>query len=353
MKIINHATGMKLLLLACGLIIAACTNYLFAQKTDVIIADLQYNETQINDTLIIKLSGSDKILLIGGDLKDMHKYKQVDSIKTLFVNDITAAQNNNTLTTDATKVYYFITSNGKRRLKAENVDLSENSVDINYELKRLQLDLPKYEYHIFDLKNEFQIQIYLADPKLLKSVLENTNIYEAITFTNNTAKKDFKRTYKLELNTENGYKIGNKTQGKMDAIMINVKAGIGLLGNTLAPVTGFDILFDLSNKYSYGKYKLGIGVNNFPVVNSIGGEIMSVSFVNSIVVKALINSNNKGDANYLGLQFGIMKSFDIKPYDNAWKFGLLQQTKYLDYSFDFITDNNKNGVLMLTIYLPF
>ncbi|MFZ4799083.1 MAG: hypothetical protein ACOYMA_16395 [Bacteroidia bacterium] len=345
----------KLLLLACGLIIASTSNFLFAQKADVIMADLDYNETQINDTLIIKLSGSDKILLIGGDLKDMHKYKQVDSIKTLFVNDISAAQNNNTLTTDATKVYYFITSNGKRRLKAENVDLSENAVDINYELKRLQLDLPKYEYHIFDLKYEFQIQIYLADPKQLKTVLENINIYEAITYTNNTAKKDFKRTYKIELNTENGYKLGNKTQGRMDALMINGKIGIGILGNTIAPIAGIEMMLELSNKYSIGKYKIGLMGQTFPLVNMVAGEINSVSWVKSYDLKLMVNmnDNDRNNPNYLGFQFGIMKNLESEAYNNAFKIGVIQRTKYLNYSIDHIIIGDKKDALGLTVYFPF
>lgn len=343
----------KLLLLACGLIIASTSNHLFAQKDDIIRVDLLDNDARINDTLIIKLSGSDKILLIGGDLKDMHKYKQVDSIKTLFVNDITAAQNNNTLTTDATKVYYFITTNGKRRLKAENVDLSENAVDINYELKRLKLDLPKYEYHIFDLKNEFQIQIYLADPKQLKALLESTNIYNAIDYTNTNAKDDFKRIYKLELNTENGYKLGIKTQGRTDALMLNGCLGVGFLGNSISPIAGLDMMLDLTNKYSIGKYKLGIGYVAFPFVNTVAGEVKNVSLINSYVLKGLINLGNNRDINYLGLQLGIMKSDDIKSYDNVFKFGILQQTKHLNYSFDFISDNNKNWVYGLTVYLPF
>jgi len=345
----------RLLLLACGLIIASTSNNLFAQKTDVILADLDNNETQLNDTLIIKLSGSDKILLIGGNLNKMHKYKQVDSVKTLFVNDITAAQNNNTLTTDATKVYYFITANGKRRLKAENVDLSENAVDINYELKRLQLDLPKYEYHIFDLKNEFQIQIYLADPKQLKSVLENTNIYEAITYTNNTAKKDFKRTYKLELNTENGYKLGNKTQGRTDALMITGAFGVGLIGNTIAPVAGIDMLMYLSNKYSIGKWRLGVSYNVFPIANTVNNEVKSVSLVSSYELKGLLNINQESKDNpfYIGLQIGLLKSNEIKSFDNAFKWGIFHSGKNLNYSFDIITDTNKNTLYGLTIYLPF
>jgi len=62
----------------------ACTNPLFAQKEGVTQVDLVYTDDTPSDTLVIKLSGSDKILIIGGNLKDIHKYKQADSIKTLF-----------------------------------------------------------------------------------------------------------------------------------------------------------------------------------------------------------------------------------------------------------------------------
>ncbi|MFA9212862.1 MAG: hypothetical protein ACEQSR_03340 [Candidatus Methylacidiphilales bacterium] len=342
----------KLLLLACGLVMA-CTNSLFAQKEGVTQVDLLYSDDSPSDTLVIKLSGNDKILIIGGNLKDLHKYKQVDSIKTLFLTDILVAQANNTLNAEATKVYYFVTNNGKRRLKAENVDLSENAVNVAYELKRLQLDLPKYEYHLFDLKNEYQIQIYLADAKQLKTQLENTNIESAINFVNTNAKKDFKRTFKLELATENGYKVTNKTLGRHDAIFINGALGLGLIGNTIAPVAGVDMLLYLSNKYSVGQYKLGIGYNAFPFVNTVNGDVKGVSLVNSYALKGLVNLNDRGDANYIGLQLGIMKSNDIKTFDNAFKFGILQQTKLLNYSFDFIYDSNKNWVYGLTVYFPF
>lgn len=342
----------KLLLLACGLVMA-CTNSLFAQKEGVTQVDLLYTDDSPSDTLVIKLSGNDKILIIGGNLKDLHKYKQVDSIKTLFLTDILVAQANNTLNAEATKVYYFVTNNGKRRLKAENIDLTENAVNVAYELKRLQLDLPKYEYHLFDLKNQYQIQIYLADAKQLKTQLENTNIESAINYINTNAKKDFKRTFKLELATENGYKVTNKTQGRHDALMINGSLGIGLIGNTIAPVAGVDMLLYLSNKYSVGQYKLGIGYNAFPLVNSVNGDVKGVSLVNSYALKGLVNLNDRGDANYIGLQLGIMKSNDIKTFDNAFKFGILQQTKILNYSFDFIYDSNKNTLYGLTVYFPF
>lgn len=344
----------KLLLLACGLAMT-CTNPLFAQKEGVTQVDLLYTDDTPSDTLVIKLGGSDKILIIGGNLKDMHKYKQADSIKTLFLTDILVAQANNTLNAEATKVYYFVTSNGKRRLKAENIDLTENAVNVAYELKRLHLDLPKYEYHLFDLKNEYQIQIYLADAKQLKTQLENTNLGSAINFVNTNANKDFNRTFKLELATENGYKVTNKTYGRRDAIMINGAFGVGLIGNTIAPVAGIDMLFYLSNKYSVGKWRLGLSYNAFPFVNSVGGDVKSVSLVNSYTAKFLYNLNedNKETAYWLGLQGGIMKSNDLQSFNNSLKFSLLLGHKSINYSFDFIHNSNKNTVYGLTVYLPF
>ncbi len=344
----------KLLLLACGLAMA-CANPLFAQKEGVTQVDLLYTDDSPSDTLVIKLSGSDKILIIGGNLKDMYKYKQADSIKTLFLTDILVAQANNTLNAEATKVYYFVTNNGKRRLKAENVDLTENAVNVAYELKRLQLDLPKYEYHLFDLKNEYQIQIYLADAKQLKTQLENTNLGSAINFVNTNAKKDFNRTFKLELATENGYKITNKTQGRSDALMINGSLGVGLIGNTIAPVAGIDMFLYLSNKYSVGQYKLGLSYNAFSVVNSINGDVKGVSLINSYSIKLLQNLNDGDPINqqWLGLHGGITKSNDLQSFDNALKFGLLFGNKTMNYSFDFIRDSNKNWVYGLTVYFPF
>jgi len=344
----------KLLLLACGLVMA-CTNPLFAQKEGVTQVDLDYTDETSSDTLVIKLSGSDKILIIGGNLKNIYKYKQADSIKTLFLSDILLAQANNSLNAEATKVYYFVTNNGKRRLKAENVDLTENAVNIAYELKRLQLDLPKYEYHLFDLKNEYQIQIYLSDAKQLKTQLENTNIESAINFVNTNAKKDFNRTFKLELATENGYKITNKTQGRTDALIINGAFGVGIIGNTIAPIAGIDMLLYLSNKYSVGKWRTGLSYNVFPIANTLNNEVKSVSLVNSIALKGLYNLNeeNKDNPFYIGFQIGLLKSNDIKSFDNAFKWGILLSGKSLNYSFDIITDTNKNTLYGLTIYLPF
>jgi hypothetical protein len=344
----------KLLLLACG-IVMACTNPLFAQKEGVTQVDLDYTDETPSDTLVIKLSGSDKILIIGGNLKNIYKYKQADSIKTLFLSDILLAQANNSLNAEATKVYYFVTNNGKRRLKAENVDLTENAVNIAYELKRLQLDLPKYEYHLFDLKNEYQIQIYLSDAKQLKTQLENTNIESAINFVNTNAKKDFNRTFKLELATENGYKITNKTQGRTDALIINGAFGVGIIGNTIAPIAGIDMLLYLSNKYSVGKWRTGLSYNVFPFVNTISGEFKGVSLINSYSVKLMQNLNDENSSNsqWLGLHGGIMKSNDLQSFNNAVKFGLLFGNKSMNYSFDFIYNSNKNWIYGLTIYLPF
>jgi hypothetical protein len=344
----------RLLLLTCGLIMAS-TNLLFAQKQGITESDLLYTNDSPSDTLVIKLSGNDKILIIGGNLKDIHKYKQADSIKTLFLSDILLAQANNSLNAEATKVYYFVTNNGKRRLKAENVDLTENAVNVAYELKRLQLDLPKYEYHLYDLKNEYQIQIYLADAKELKTQLESINIEKAIDFVNTNAKKDFNRTFKIELATENGFNILNKTQGRQDAIAINCEVGVGLVGNTMAPVAGVNLFLYLTNKYSFGSYKFGLSYNAFPVVNTLGGDVKGVSLLHSYSLKAYRRPNfgNKDNDYWLGMHLGIMKSNDLQSFDNAKKFGLLLGHKVMNYSFDVILINNKDFIHGLTICLPF
>jgi hypothetical protein len=346
----------KLLLLACGLIFASIVNNLWAQKEGIVYKNLNYNLSYaLCDTLVIKLTGSDKILVIGGNLNNLVKYTQADSVKNLFLADVEKSYANNSLSAEATKVYYFVTTAGKRRLKAENVEFSENDVNIGYELKRIDLDLPKYEFKIFDLKHGYQIQIYLANPKDLKSELEKTSINEAIKFAASNAKKEIKSCYKLEVITENGLKIGNKTQGKRNALMINNSFGISAFGNTLAPVIGINTFLEVTNKYSIDKWRVGFSYNAIAIVNTVNGEVKGVSAVSSFDLKGLINLNQFERSNpvYIGLQFGILKSNDIKSFDNAFKIGFLHANKFLNYSFDIINDTNKNTIYGLTVFLPF
>ncbi len=343
------------MLLAVWLFIASTQTVLLGQQAAMYFVHLNENEVIPTDTLLIKLTGSNKILFIGNGFKGMMKYTKADSLKTLFINDLEAARANKTMAVDAQKTFYFINESGKRRMKAENAEYNNNSVDVSYEIKRLQLDLPKYEYHIYDLISGYRMEIYLSNPQEVKNILGAISLNEAISYTYKNAENELKRSYKVNLHTENGYAIASKTRGHADAIELNPSFGVGLLGNTLAPILGFDIWLRLTDKYSVSKYKMGLGLTAFPFANTNQGEITGISLVNSYEARFAFNlyTQNKGKTSWLGLQAGLMKSNDLKTFDNAFKFGFLYEgSGTFNYSFDIIKGKDLY-IYGLTIKMPF
>lgn len=346
----------KIMLLASGILFALAPLKMLAQEEGVKVVGLSPQEQGFNDTLVIKLKGSDKILFVGDELKQMVKYQNADSLKQLFINDFEKATNDHSLSKDVQLVHYFVHESGKRRLKAENPEFSDNRIDPAYEIKRLNLDLPKFQYIIHDLNSGYEIQIYVDDPEELKAILSAVILNDAIHFAA-TDKKVLRRTYKLEMTGESNttYKITGKTQGRQDAIWLGPSLGVGILGNAIAPVAGFDLMLSLSDKYSVGKFKTGLGYNVFPIVNSLNGEISNVNIVESYDLKFLFNQNvgTRGKSNWIGLQGGLMKSYNMSTYNNAYKIGLLYEgSGSFNYAFDFIRDKDKY-FYGLTVKIPF
>jgi len=346
----------KIMLLASGIFFALAPLKILAQEDGVNVVGLAPVAEMFNDTLVIKLRGSDKILLIGKDLKQMVKYQKADSMKQLFISDFEKALNNHSINKEVQLVHYFIHGSGKRRIKAENPEYSDNRIDPAYEIKRLDLDLPKYQYIIHDLNSGYEIQIYMNDPDELKAELNSVNLYDAIHFAGND-KKILRRTYKLEMTGENNvYKITGKTHGRQDVLSLGPTLGVGVLGNVIAPVAGADLTLSLTDKYSVGKYKFGLGYEVFPFANNIvSGEVSSLSWVQTINLKFLtnINAGTKDKAYWMGLQGGSMKSSNMISYNNAFEFGILiEGNGAFNYSFDFIRDKEKT-LYGLTVKFPF
>jgi hypothetical protein len=311
--------------------------------------------TSFYDTLIINLQGNDKILFIGNDLKKMVRYQRADSLKMLFLNDFEKAISENSLTREVQRVHYFVHSSGKRRLKAETPEYSDNKVDADYEIKRLNLDLPKYQYVIHDLSSDYELQIYINDPEQTKNILDSINLDDVIHY-KGINKLDIRNSYKIEINTDhNNYKIGGKAGSYLEQIEITTSFGIGVFGNVIAPLIGGDIGFMNNDKYSIGKYQWVFGYTAFPVVNMNAGKITGVSLVSSYDLKFLINLFRKNHKiYYFGLEAGVMKSNELSPFNNAYKFGIVSKESTRGvFSFDLIKDKNRNSIYAFTWKIRF
>lgn len=343
--------------MACGMLMTLMQPELNAQNADgVYHVALSETRTSNNDTLLINLPSGNKMQLICRSFERLKAYAAGDSVKTLFINDIENARKAGTLSADARNVFYFIHQNTTRRVKAENPEYTDNSVDPGYEITRLNQALPKYEYHIYDLPHHVQINIYLEDPELLKEVLGGFSINDAIKQVSVNHKTELKKSYKVEVDANNGsYQFKSRTQGQRDMLELSPLFGVQVLGNTIGPLAGIDMTLRFTNKYTIGTYKIGLGINAFSFVNSVGGEVSGVSFVRSYEARFMYNFGNNLTVtrHWVGLKVGYMNS-EIKSFNNRYKLGFVTEGPGdFTYSFDYIYNVNKNPVYGLSILKTF
>jgi hypothetical protein len=313
----------------------------------------QMQQKSYSDTLIINLQGSDKILFIGKKLEWMVRYPNADSLKMLFLNDFEKAVSGNSITKEVQKVYYFVHGAGKRRLKAETPEYTDNKVDVDYEIKRLKFDIPKYQYVIYDLSYGYELHIYINDPEQIRNILTAVNLNDAIHF-KEIDKKTIRTCYKVEINAnDNNYRIIKKTSSWRHVFSASPNMGISILGNIVAPGFGMDFGIIWLDKYAVGKYKVEFGYNASSIVYMNSGKITGVSMVESYNLRTMINLNTTSQACWYGSQAGFMKSNELSPFNNAIKYSLIFEKPRYTYSLDMITDRNRNKIYGLTFNILF
>jgi hypothetical protein len=337
------------MLLAFGLFIAL--TQLFAQEK---LAQQEKYE-HYSDTLLIRLQDGNRILITGMYFADMIQYNRADSLKELFLNDFTKAAADQSVSSNAAVVYYFVHDSGKRRIKAETVEYVDNTIDVGYEITRLDLDLPKYQYHIYDLKKKCTISFYLTSPDMLRSVLSSFNINEAIAELARN-KEEYRKYYRIELSkTENTYNITRKAKKGSDILWLNPTVGAGLFGNTPVPTAHFELMVAFNNKYNIGVIKTGISAMGFPLVDMAGGEVKKINYVRAYELKLLMNLNEHTHRKefWFGAQAGLVKS-TVGSFNDTFKWGFtLEPSGGFAYSFDFYLDKNKNMTPLVGVKLPF
>lgn len=345
----------KQMLMACWALIALIPGKIFAQDDGLYVYGIERNQA-IRDTMVIKLGGNDQVFVIGESLKQLARYEKGDSLKLLFITDWEKAVANQSVSASSKSVHYFVHSSGKRRLKAENEDYAEPSINVAEEIRRLDLDLPKHAYIIHDLVTGNQINIYLQDPAELKNKLGSVSINAALG-TMSAQKKDMRKSYKYELtHTDGSYKSTGKWGNTLDAIEVVPSLGLGLIGSSIAPIIGADIFMSFPNKYRIQHFKVGAGLTGYGLAQLNKGDVTGVSIVEAYDLKYAFNVNDeqRTRARWLGLTGGIMRSVSGGSLNGAWKVGLFSEgTGPFNYGFDIIKDRKNQAIYSLTLRFPF
>jgi hypothetical protein len=216
-----------------------------AQKTN--------NQT---DTLLIKLEGRSQLLVTGKTFEDLINYKRADSLKSLFLADLAKATEAGVITGENRNVRYLVSSNGQRRIKAAAEPFTEEAFDLEKEKTRMNLDLPSYEYTIYDLAENVQMQFYLQDSTSI-SLIEKTNISEAIAQLKD--RRDREKYYRIDVEKSNGqYNLTRHKGEATDNIQLSPVMGMISIGNKFSPTVGTTLKVNLFNKYERPSMRFGL-----------------------------------------------------------------------------------------------
>lgn len=289
------------------------------------------------DTLIIKLQNRNQLFMIGNSLRDLTGYLRADSLKSYFFQDLEKTLAANNFQELPKRVHYLVNQHGKRRLKAEIPSETEATFNLEYEKKRLLLDLPPLHYTIYDLSQHVELHYFLEDSSAFE-LAKNTPLEKAIL----KFKEDRKNltgltSYRLEQNSFGFEKRNPKKKTNMSLEAFGYLGGM-FMGSQPSPVISYDVFLALHTKptSAINYFRLGFSYNAFVLSDFKDGQFSNLnpgSYWHGVLQSNYILDKDS----WFGFSFGQIKT--SKPNGlpkNAFKWGLVANYKRDSFSFDAI-----------------
>lgn len=298
------------------------------------------NSDLATDTLTIKLKGNNQILIVGQTYAQLKSYEEkADEVKTSFAIDISKAYSTNALTKTETQVHYFYNNASQRRIKAEQAEYSDRGVDIEYEIKRIQLNLPKHRYTVHDIGNNQTWEIYVSNPDSLLNQLGEISLKEAIQKALSEPKILRKQTNTIVSTDSSSYGISGKKAERLNTFEAAPFMGASIIGNRISPALGLTYSFVKRNKYNIPIYKIGLTQTMLHLVDGSSTEFRNANLLFSNDLFYVRNYNFRSKDNYLGI------GAQVGTILNSYKFGfLLEGVGRTNWSFDLIYPTNRSPI---------
>jgi hypothetical protein len=298
-------------------------------------------------------SSESKVLLIGNGMKSLVKNTSVDSLKNLMITDVNNARKQASYPASAKVTHYFVSPNGKRRLKTESEDYTEPAVNVEIEKRSLALDLPPYEYIIYAIQYNYECHIYLKNPGDLEKLMA-VNFSEALASIKEE-KKVIRQSTRIDLEKDQAqWKIQNHSGNKLNLLEWTPSFGLSLIGGRWSPAVGFDLSIIFNDKFRSPMIKTGLSYTMNTFAEWSHNEFTTLSAVSSYDFRFLTNMGG-AKPKWVGLQGGFMKAADNKgSLNNKFKLGVVSEGfSVFNFSFDIIFLKKNDGLLSLTLKLPF
>ncbi|MBK0404813.1 hypothetical protein I5M27_17610 [Adhaeribacter sp. BT258] len=305
-------------------------------------------EQNPQDTVLIRLQGRNQVHIIGKRLRTLATYERADSLKAYFFSDLNKSLQNGSFPEMPKRIHYFVSQQGKRRLKAEINEEFAAKFDLGYEKTRMNLDLPPLHYTIYDLPENVEIHFFLEDSAATE-LAATTMLSPALQAVKKEGKKaNLLSTYRLE---KTGFGFENRNPKKNKVITLEFNGGLGgmLFGSQLSPVISYDLYITLPSR-RFLKHRFGASYNGFLLTDFKEGKFENLNTGTSLkgYYQFKINSTGQHDS-WFGLSAGYVgtdKSTGLKRNEFIW--GLISTQGRNSFSADMIPLGNKEAFLLFT-----
>lgn len=311
----------------------------------------------MRDTLVVRLEGNNQVRIIARSFGQMSSYKKADSLLTLFVADAQRANAGKDYSNWPQTMHYLVQTEGKRRLKMQNNEFTEEEFDLSKETYRLDENLPAYHYTVYDLGAAVELHLYLETADKI-TLLQQHSVDSAMK-TLLSHKREKKRNYRMELNREsNVYTLGKTKSAKQGSIEISPDINAYLIGNQWTPTIGFEAKVMLRNKYGVPSVSFGGAMMSYVFSDFSAGKFNGFTHNIGYDGRIAFNMNDMGGKPYwFGIEGGVIvgpeKGLNEGFKGTAYRFALVTELHGLGFSFGSIRDSYKRNIPTIGIRLPF
>ncbi len=309
------------------------------------------------DTLIVRLGGNNQVRVICASFDDLYKYSRADSLVSVFSTDIKKSFQDKDYTEWPQVMHYLVKGDGKRRLKIQSNEFTEEEFNLENEKYRLNENLPPFHYIIYDLSKSVELHIYLDSAEKI-NLFQQISIDSAIhKLTQNKKTCDCEQNYKIEIVYENdSFKLGKSKGNKIYSISFSPDVNAYLIGNRLVPTVGGSLDLILKTKYAKPVLLLGVSIVGYGFYDLNNG-VFNVSANAGYNFRMGYNLNEKkGNTAWSGFEVGIIKGKQTNELGfkgQAFRLNMFTEINGIGFSFGAIIDAKKTSVPIIGIRLPF
>ena len=309
-----------------------------------------------SDTLIVRLGGNNQVRIVCASFDDLYKYSRADSLVSVFTTDIKKSFQDKDYGEWPQVLHYLVKGDGKRRLKIQSNEFTEEEFNLENEKYRLEENIPPFHYIIYDLSKSVELHIYMESADKI-NLFQQVSLDSAIhKLTQN--KKTCNRNYKIEIVHENdSFRLGKFKGNKMYSINYSSDVNVYLIGNRWVPTAGGKISLIFKDKYQKPQMSIGTAIVGYAFYDFTNGVFKIDQHTGYNFIWSANISKSNGAPIWFGIDAGIIigqQTNEIGFKGKAFRLNMFTEINNgIGLSIGTIRDAKKTAVPIIGIRFPF